>query len=86
MTIGDWISAATFVGMVLGGALVLGRKDETFRTLLATVREMKSALDHMAGEFNQFKNDQGRKDVLLDSALRRIEDHETRLRQLENLS
>jgi len=84
MTIGDWISAATFVCMILGLAMVLGRKEETLASLLETVRAMKDAFDHLATEFNQLKNEQGRKDVLLDSALRRIEDHEARIRELEN--
>lgn len=83
MTIGDWIAAATFVTMILGGIMVVARKDAVLQRLVEAMDEVQRHLDDFGRKLDRIDQDLVRKDEVIRQINRSVEDHETRLRKLE---
>lgn len=83
MTIGDWISALTLVSMLLGGVVLVAKKDSTLDALIQAMREVQSALESIKAKLDLIEQEAVRREMQLVELSRRVEDHEARLRLIE---
>lgn len=83
MTIGDWISALTLVSMLLGGVVLVAKKDSTLEALIQAMREVQSALESIKAKLDLIEQEAVRREMQLVELSRRVEDHEARLRLIE---